>query len=59
MTKEERLEKALYNWINETEKFETAVCRLIDSEKPKKELMKIANNVKKKFRYLEDTIKFY
>lgn len=59
MTKEDKLEKALYEWIDETEKFETAVCRLIDSEKPKRELMKIADNVKKKFRYLEDRLKFY
>lgn len=59
MTKEEKLEKVLYSWINETEKFETAVCRLIDKEKSKRELIKVADKVKRKFRYLENTIKFY
>lgn len=59
MTKEERLEKALYNWLNETEKFETAVCELIDKKKSKRDLIKIADNVKEKFRHLEDRIKFY
>lgn len=59
MLKEEILERALYNWISETEKFESAVCQLIDEEKPKRELIKIADKVKRKFRCLEDTIKFY
>lgn len=59
MFKEEILERALYSWISETEKFETAVCRLIDKEKSKRDLIKIASKVKAKFRYLEDVIKFY
>lgn len=59
MTKEEKLEKALYSWLSETEKFETAVCRLIDKEKTKRELIKTASEVKSKFRYLEDIIKVY
>lgn len=59
MTKEEKLEKSLYSWISETENFETAVCKLIDKEKSKRDLIKIADKVKRKFRYLEDTIKFY
>lgn len=57
--KEEKLEKALYNWLNETEKFENAVCGLEDRTVTKRELIKIADSVKKKFRYLEDIIKFY
>ncbi len=59
MTKEEKLEKVLYSWISETEKFETDVCQLIDKEKSKRDLIKIASQVKKKFRHLENTIKFY
>ncbi len=59
MTKEEKLEKALYSWLNETEKFENAVCELEDKKKSKRDLIKIASEVKMKFRYLEDIIKFY
>lgn len=59
MTKEARLEKVLYSWIDETEKFENAVCQLIDEEKPKRELIKIADKVKRRFRHLEDVIKLY
>lgn len=59
MTKEEKLEKSLYSWLSETEKFENAVCNLIDKEKSKRDLIKISAEVKRKFRYLEDVIKFY
>lgn len=59
MLKEEILERALYNWISETEKFENAVCQLMDEEKYKRELIKIADKVKKRFRHLEDIIKLY
>lgn len=59
MIKEERLEKALYNWISETEKFESAVCELEDKKKSKRDLIKIASEVKRRFRYLEDIIKVY
>lgn len=59
MLKEEILERALYNWLNKTEKFEDAVCKMIDKEKSKRELVKIAAEVKTKFRYLEDIIKMY
>lgn len=59
MTKEEKLEKALYGWLSETEKFESAVCQLEDKKKTKRELIKTASEVKRKFRYLEDTIKVY
>lgn len=59
MTKEDKLEKALYSWTNEVEKFETAVYEVIDEKKPKRELNRIASEVKKKFRYLEDRLKFY
>lgn len=59
MAKEERLERALYNWLSETEKFENAVCGLIDKEISKRELLKITDNVKRRFRHLEDLIKFY
>lgn len=59
MTKEEKLEKALYSWLSETEKFENAVCQLEDKKKTKRELIKTASNVKSKFRYLEDIIKVY
>ena len=59
MTKEEKLEKSLYSWLNETEKFENAVCKMIDKEKSKRELVKIAAEVKMKFRHLEDIIKMY
>ena len=59
MAKEERLERALNNWLSETEKFENAVCGLIDKEISKRELLKITDNVKRRFRHLEDLIKFY
>ena len=59
MAKEEKLEKALYNWLSETEKFENAVCALEDKTISKRELMKTADKVKQKFRYLEDMIRFY
>ena len=59
MTKEEMLERVLYNQISETEKFENAVCGLADKKKSKEDLIKIASEVKRKFRYLEDVIKFY
>lgn len=59
MIKEDKLERVLYNWESETEKFENAVCELIDKKRTKRELIKIANNVKLKFRHLEDIIKLY
>lgn len=59
MAKEERLERALYNWLSETEKFENVVYKLIDKEISKRELMKTADKIKHKFRYLEDVIRFY
>lgn len=59
MIKEDKLERVLYDWLSETEKFENAVCDLIDKKKSKRELIKIADNVKKKFRHLEDIIKLY
>lgn len=59
MSREEILEKALYRWINETQKFENAVYQLEDKKKLKKDLIKISAEVKRKFRYLENIIKFY
>lgn len=59
MSREEILEKALYRWIKETQKFENAVYQLEDKKKLKKDLIKISAEVKRKFRYLENIIKFY
>lgn len=59
LSKEEKLEKTLYNWLNETETFENAVCDLIDKKKTKRDLIKISDKVKGRFRYLEDIIKLY
>lgn len=54
-----RVEKALYEWLNKTEEVETYVCKMLDGEIPKKDLIKINSEIKEKFRYLEDVIKIY
>ena len=57
--KEKKLEKALYGWLNTTEKVETAVCKLLDGEIDKEKLIKINASIKRKFRDLEKMIKEY
>lgn len=57
--KKDRIEKALYDWLNLTEQFESKVCDLIDEKTYKRELIKSANEIKVKFRKLEDLIKVY
>lgn len=57
--KEKQLEKALYNWLNKTEDVETAVCKLLDGEISKKDLIKVNSDIKQKFKYLENKIKEY
>ena len=54
-----RLEKALYDWLNETEIAEKEICKLIDGEIGKRDLMEINKSVKVKFRKIEDLIKVF
>lgn len=58
-TKGKKIEKALYEWLNLTEEVEAEICKMLDGEILKRDLMKINHEVKVKFRYLEDLIKTY
>ena len=57
--KAKKIEKALYEWLNLTEKVELEICKLLDGEISKKDLILINHEVKVKFRYIEDLIKTY
>lgn len=57
--KAKKIEKALYEWLNLTEKVELEICKLLDGEISKKDLLIINHEVKVKFRYIEDLIKTY
>ena len=54
-----RIEKALFSWLNKTTEFEAAVCKMVDGELHKKELIRMSGDVKQAFRHLEDLIKKY
>ena len=59
LEKGQKIEKTLYEWLNLTEKVELEICKLLDGEISKKDLILINHDVKAKFRYLEDLIKTY
>ena len=62
MTKEEKtmyLEKALYDYLNEQDKLETAVLNLIDNGIGKREIMKVDDKIKKLRTRLNNLIKTY
>lgn len=54
-----RVEKALYEWLNETEQVEEQVCKMLDGDISKKDLISLNSGIKAKFRHLEDLIKVY
>lgn len=54
-----RVEKALYEWLNETEQVEEQVCKMLDGDISKKDLISLNSRIKAKFRHLEDLIKVY
>ena len=55
----EKIEKALYEWLNATEEVELQICKMLDGDIPKKDLIPINSKIKAKFRRLEDLIKEY
>lgn len=62
MTKDKKslyLEKALYDYLNEQDKLETAVLNLIDNETGKKEIMQIDSKIKQLRTRLNNLIKTY
>jgi hypothetical protein len=54
-----RIEKALFTWLNKTTEFEAAVCKMVDEELHKRDLIRMSGDVKQAFRYLENLIKKY
>lgn len=62
MTKDKKslyLEKALYNYLNEQDKLETAVLNLIDTGQGKREIMQIDSKIKQLRTRLNNLIKTY
>lgn len=62
MTKDKKslyLEKALYDYLNEQDKLETAVLKLIDNGTGKREIMQIDNKIKQLRTRLNNLIKTY
>ena len=62
MTKEQKsiyLEKALYDYLNEQDKLETAVLNLIDNGNGKREIMKIDSKIKQLRTRLNNLIKTF
>lgn len=62
MTKEQKainLEKALYDYLNEQDKLETAVVNLIDNGYGKREIMQVNNRIKQLRIRLNNLIKTY
>lgn len=62
MTKEQKainLEKALYDYLNEQDKLETAVVNLIDNGYGKREIMQIDGRIKQLRTRLNNLIKTY
>lgn len=62
MTKEQKsinLEKALYDYLNEQDKLETAVLNLIDTNQGKREIMQVNNRIKQLRIRLNNLIKTY
>jgi hypothetical protein len=59
LEKSQKIETTLYEWLNLTEKVELEICKLLDGEISKKDLIKINHEVKVKFRFLESLIKAY
>lgn len=62
MTKDKKslyLEKALYDYLNEQDKLETAVLNLIDNGTGKREIMQIDNKIKQLRIRLNNLIKTY
>ena len=62
MTKDKKslyLEKALYDYLNEQDKLETAVLNLIDTNQGKREIMQVNNRIKQLRIRLNNLIKTY
>lgn len=62
MTKDKKslyLEKALYDYLNEQDKLETAVLKLIDTNQGKREIMQVNNKIKQLRIRLNNLIKTY
>ncbi|MGN1298106.1 MAG: hypothetical protein ACI4VH_06830 [Clostridia bacterium] len=62
MTKDKKslyLEKALYDYLNEQDKLETAVLNLIDNGTGKREIMQIDSKIKQLRTRLNNLIKTY
>ena len=62
MTKDKKslyLEKALYDYLNEQDKLETAVLNLIDNGTGKREIMQIDSKIKQLRIRLNNLIKTY
>lgn len=62
MTKDKKslyLEKALYDYLNEQDKLETAVLKLIDTNQGKREIMQVNNRIKQLRIRLNNLIKTY
>lgn len=58
--KKERLEKALYNWLNETEKVEEDVLNLIDHNNvAKSKISKSISTMKNRLVTLENNLRKY
>lgn len=58
--KKERLEKALYNWLNETEKVEEDVLNLIDHNNvPKSKISRSISTMKNRLVTLENNLRKY
>ena len=61
MTKDKKslyLEKALYDYLNEQDKLETAVLKLIDTNQGKREIMQVNNRIKQLRIRLNNLIKY-
>ena len=58
--KKDRLEKALYNWLNETEKVEEDVLNLIDHNNvPKSKISRSISTMKNRLVTLENNLRKY
>lgn len=58
--KKDRLEKALYNWLNETEKVEEDVLKLIDHNNvAKSKISKSISTMKNRLVTLENNLRKY
>lgn len=58
--KKERLEKALYNWLNETERVEEDVLNLIDHNNvPKSKISRSISTMKNRLVTLENNLRKY